>query len=325
MFKFFLYRFFNTLKEPYGNESYRKLDKFISNKELIEAILLKKKFQSLWRAKVGTNIYKETYSFKKAEIKKSEKYAMLATKFHHSFSFINSSIKRTCKEDIQYLFIIKDMKIIYMCNKEESPVEYDSILKNFSYRKSFLTNGKNNLQIQQWHENIRNVNLLHHEFISKTFNIHRINDDKLNYILDKNKIIKYARQYALNYNKSYKDFDNNGGDCTNFVSQCLHAGGLPFSLAWMPYTNPWVRVNELYYFMIKSGFNKTNSSLPARPSDIIQFHSIKKGFFSHSGIITETLSNGDCLYCCHSYNKLDYPLSEVYPLLYDKIRIINIS
>lgn len=37
------------------------------------------------------------------------------------------------------------------------------------------------------------------------------------------KAVTYARKYAQSYNPSYKKFDS---DCTNFVSQCLVAGGL---------------------------------------------------------------------------------------------------
>lgn len=35
----------------------------------------------------------------------------------------------------------------------------------------------------------------------------------------------YARAYAENPNPEYRDFTNSGGDCTNFVSQALLAGG----------------------------------------------------------------------------------------------------
>lgn len=35
----------------------------------------------------------------------------------------------------------------------------------------------------------------------------------------------YLEKYWNNYNKSYRDFSKNGGDCTNFVSQALKAGG----------------------------------------------------------------------------------------------------
>ena len=37
--------------------------------------------------------------------------------------------------------------------------------------------------------------------------------------------INYARTYCRNYNPQYYNYRNQGGDCANFVSQCLIAGG----------------------------------------------------------------------------------------------------
>lgn len=41
--------------------------------------------------------------------------------------------------------------------------------------------------------------------------------------------IGYAHLYAFDYNPAYPDYSNvePGGDCANFISQCLHAGGMP--------------------------------------------------------------------------------------------------
>ena len=36
--------------------------------------------------------------------------------------------------------------------------------------------------------------------------------------------IAYARRWAFGRNPAYLDFHGIGGDCTNFVSQCLYAG-----------------------------------------------------------------------------------------------------
>lgn len=40
--------------------------------------------------------------------------------------------------------------------------------------------------------------------------------------------VQYARRWALSRNRAYNDFTKGGGDCMNFVSQCLYAGGLSF-------------------------------------------------------------------------------------------------
>lgn len=37
--------------------------------------------------------------------------------------------------------------------------------------------------------------------------------------------LSYAEKYYKNYNKNYPDWSSSGGDCANFVSQCLYAGG----------------------------------------------------------------------------------------------------
>lgn len=40
----------------------------------------------------------------------------------------------------------------------------------------------------------------------------------------RNAAINYARIWALGRNPLYYNFDGMGGDCTNFVSQCIYAG-----------------------------------------------------------------------------------------------------
>ena len=41
--------------------------------------------------------------------------------------------------------------------------------------------------------------------------------------------ITYGNTYCRKYNPQYSSYAHSGGDCANFVSQCLHAGGLDFS------------------------------------------------------------------------------------------------
>ena len=44
----------------------------------------------------------------------------------------------------------------------------------------------------------------------------------LNY--DRKQAIKYAKAWAYFRNPNYYNFDNIGGDCTNYISQCIYAG-----------------------------------------------------------------------------------------------------
>ena len=59
-----------------------------------------------------------------------------------------------------------------------------------------------------------------------------------------NNAIAYAQQWAHSRNPNYHDYSNEGGDCANFVSQCLIAGGLSLSGCEGTYgqggTIPWV-------------------------------------------------------------------------------------
>ncbi len=47
-------------------------------------------------------------------------------------------------------------------------------------------------------------------------------------IYDREKAVAYARKWALSHNPVFGNYENYGGDCTNFISQCIHAGNIPF-------------------------------------------------------------------------------------------------
>ena len=41
--------------------------------------------------------------------------------------------------------------------------------------------------------------------------------------------VEYSNKYCSHYNSAYNNYAGQGGDCANFVSQCLKAGGFSFS------------------------------------------------------------------------------------------------
>ena len=76
-------------------------------------------------------------------------------------------------------------------------------------------------------------------------------------------VIKYAREWAYKRNPIYYNYDNLGGDCTNFISQCIFAGSKIMNykptFGWY-YINAnnkspsWTGVEYLYnYLTRKSG------------------------------------------------------------------------
>lgn len=41
---------------------------------------------------------------------------------------------------------------------------------------------------------------------------------------DRQKALEYAKKWAYSRNPAYYNYDSVGGDCTNFISQCIYAG-----------------------------------------------------------------------------------------------------
>lgn len=323
MIRFFLYRFFKAFEKPIEILNESTLSRFISNESLLKKILLDKKFHTLWRKKIDNNITNEKYKINALKITKINNTYRALVKVVHSFTLTNCTNTKKSKEMISFIIVIKKetkkYHIINLYNKEFSPCEYSKTLCNYN---SYIDRED---EIKSLEEKINKIDTISNRFLefkeSQSRNIETARKNK--YSIDN--AIGYARKYALSYNNQYKDFSNSGGDCSNFVSQCVHAGGIPLSLTWRPYFTSWIRVNELYYYLLRKGLgNKSQSIMDCKPGSIIQFFSESKGFYSHSGIITEILSTEDCLYCCHTFDKLDYPLSEIYPYIYKKIRILNI-
>ena len=65
---------------------------------------------------------------------------------------------------------------------------------------------------------------------------------------DRKKAIEYAKKYVDNRNPDYIAYDNVGGNCQNYVSQSIHAGGIPMdikgSYQWKNYGDEVNEKNE---------------------------------------------------------------------------------
>lgn len=150
--------------------------------------------------------------------------------------------------------------------------------------------------------------------------------------------VAYAKTFALKPNPAYRYFPligDSSGDCANFLSQCLYAGGAPMTYdpkhSWW-YNNkntsnvmddtwsiPWAVANSLYYYLkINQSinyfgakgvevFNKKELEL----GDFIFFEGSSGAIF-HSAIIT-SFSRGEPLISQHSYEALNIPYTSSWP------------
>lgn len=117
---------------------------------------------------------------------------------------------------------------------------------------------------------------------------------------NRERAVDYAHEWAYGRNPAYLSFNGIGGDCTNFISQCIHAGG-----AQMNYTKDtgwyyisstdraaaWTGVEYLYRFLINNKsvgpYAEEVSAREMEKGDIVQLSFIR-GQFSHSLIVVET-------------------------------------
>ena len=132
---------------------------------------------------------------------------------------------------------------------------------------------------------------------------------------DRNAAVRYAKTWALSRNPQYYDFSKIGGDCTNFVSQCIFAGaGIMNPNDWYYYnlqsrSASWTSVQYLYQFLTtnkgKGPFCAETAIKDLLPGDVIQLGR-NDGTFYHSLLITQM--KHEILVCAHSEDWLNRPL-----------------
>ncbi|MDR0975446.1 MAG: amidase domain-containing protein [Christensenellaceae bacterium] len=127
--------------------------------------------------------------------------------------------------------------------------------------------------------------------------------------------VAYARTWAMRRNPKYLDFAKLGGDCTNFVSQCLFAGGMKQTrglYGWY-YENgydksaSWTGVEFFYNYINKSGRGVFVERDELSVGDVIQL-SFDGNFFAHTLIVSD-ISADEIFICAHDNDSLDRALS----------------
>ena len=120
---------------------------------------------------------------------------------------------------------------------------------------------------------------------------------------NRKKAIEYAAKWAYIRNPIYYNFDNIGGDCTSFISQCIYAGSSVMNykkhIGWyynsqLDRTASWAGVEFLYNFLIKNkGMGPRGKETDIKGlmiGDIIQLKFFYERF-SHSLIVIDKKSS----------------------------------
>ena len=154
---------------------------------------------------------------------------------------------------------------------------------------------------------------------------------------DRAAAVAYAHKWAYGRNPQYYDYEEIGGDCTNFASQCLYAGTgvmnfLP-TYGWY-YINAnqkapaWTGVEYFRNFLVRNEISPGPVGLETdlqglEIGDFLQFN-FKGERFSHTPIIVQIgspVTPENILLAAHSYDADYRPLSTY---KYQQIRYLHI-
>lgn len=157
---------------------------------------------------------------------------------------------------------------------------------------------------------------------------------------DREKAVEYAHKWAYGRNPAYFDFENFGGDCTNFASQCVYAGcgvmNYTRDIGWYyinsyERTASWTGVNFFNNFLISNKglgpFAEIVDAADAELGDIAQISFADKHIFNHSPVIVQKGNPsraGNILIAAHTFNTDYYTLTDFDPVYYRYIHIIGV-
>ena len=148
---------------------------------------------------------------------------------------------------------------------------------------------------------------------------------------NRTKAVEYAHKWAYLRNPAYYNFDAVGGDCTNFVSQCLYEGChiMNYNQYGWFYINgnekspSWSGVEFLHKFLTKNNnLGPFGNEVPIEQiviGDIIQL-SFDGDHYTHTVIVVKTTPK--ILISCHTYDS-DY--RDIHSYLFQKMRCIHIE
>lgn len=191
-------------------------------------------------------------------------------------------------------FLIKQKKHFY---EEEMVIPYRLLIEN---RRII----KHEELLQQPNE---------HQVLAVSSHANIVRTSRELFTYDRLAAVKYAEHWWNSYNPAYKKFDV---DCTNYVSQCLRAGGAPMrgmpnqSKGWWYQENTWslswAVAHSLRWYLSGSteGLQgkEVNSASDLHPGDVICYDFQGDGRWDHNTIVVAKDAEGMPLVNAHTDN-----------------------
>jgi hypothetical protein len=154
---------------------------------------------------------------------------------------------------------------------------------------------------------------------------------------DRLKAVRYAHRWAFGRNPRFYAYDELGGDCTNFASQCLYAGtgvmNFTPDFGWFyrdanDKAPAWTGVPYFFNFMTRGETSAGPFGIEVPPELILPGDFVQLRFsnevYGHTPVVVETGEPpelGNILVAAHSEDADYRPLSS-YP--YQEIRFLHI-
>lgn len=148
---------------------------------------------------------------------------------------------------------------------------------------------------------------------------------------DIQKAIDYSYKWAKKRNPKYYNFEAVGGNCTNFISQCLIAGGCTMNTkketGWYYHSKnnrspSWTSASYFYQFITtnkgKGPYGHVINMSEVKVGDILQF-SFNWGSYTHTVLVVKT--EPEILVNQNSNDYIERPLSDVGYKLIRALRI----
>jgi hypothetical protein len=199
---------------------------------------------------------------------------------------------QTILYDVHYKYLIKQGAMLYL---EE---EVENRMAVF-YNDKIYEDGE--IQIQRG-DSIEEEESVTYEEI-----------DRVTYRYNRLSAVQYAERWWNSYNPAFKKFEN---DCTNYISQCLHAGDAPMRGYptkgkgwWMRNQNwsySWTVANSLRWYIPNSTVGLrgrlVDDPKELKLGDVICYDFEGDGRFDHTTIVTGKDAGGEPLVNAHTFN-----------------------